>query len=68
MTSHIKIKSPLVITTAHSLSNALDRSEQIKELVEECAYVPSRVNSTLKNSLAAHDQKPDVKDTPEKAI
>jgi diguanylate cyclase (GGDEF)-like protein len=52
--------SPADMTRAKSLTTVLGQSEQVKELVEECAEELVAVNATLKQEAQAPDQSPTV--------
>ncbi|BCM24457.1 GGDEF domain-containing protein [Methyloradius palustris] len=64
------MKSPPINKAANAatrLAKVLDHSEQIKDVVEECAEELSSVNLVLKESLADIDHQPEVENAIEKS-
>lgn len=53
---------------AKSLNNVLDQSEQVKDLVEECAEELATVNTALKQELAEQSPLPGVADALEQSV
>ncbi|HSH97163.1 MAG: diguanylate cyclase [Methylophilaceae bacterium] len=62
-------KSPInkAANAATRLANVLDHSEQIKDVVEECAEELSSVNLVLKESLADKDHEPELENAIERS-
>jgi diguanylate cyclase (GGDEF)-like protein len=60
MTNNHEVRSPQGGAAIKSLTKVLDRSEHIKDMVEECADDLSSVNTVLKQELAGVDALPDV--------
>jgi diguanylate cyclase (GGDEF)-like protein len=60
MTTNRDVGPPNGKNSVKSLTKVLDKSEHIKDMVEECADDLSSVNSVLKQGLAGIDTLPDV--------
>lgn len=59
---------PKCTQPAKSLTNVLDQSEQVKDLMEECAEDLSSINTTLKQEIADVNSLPEVEKTLEKSV